>query len=44
MVTNLFKKIFGSRNERLIKLINGVGEMKVGNFKDSTIDAFGDAY
>ena len=33
-----------ARNERLIKLINGVGEMKVGNFKDSTIDAFGDAY
>lgn len=33
-----------ARNERLIKLINGVGEMKVGNFKNSTIDAFGDAY
>ena len=33
-----------ARNERLIKLINGVGEMKVGDFKDSTIDAFGDAY
>ena len=33
-----------ARNERLVKLINGVGEMKVGDFKDSTIDAFGDAY
>ncbi len=32
------------RNERLVKLINGVGEMKLGDYKDNTIDAFGDAY
>lgn len=32
------------RNERLVKLMNGVGEMKLGNYKDNTIDAFGDAY
>lgn len=32
------------RNETLIKLINGVAEMKLGNYKDNTIDAFGDAY
>ncbi|MCL2829274.1 MAG: type I restriction-modification system subunit M [Betaproteobacteria bacterium] len=32
------------RNERLVKLLNGVGEMKLGGYKDNTIDAFGDAY
>ena len=32
------------RNERLVKLMNGVGEMKLGDFQDNTIDAFGDAY
>lgn len=32
------------RNERLVKLINGVYEMKLGDYKDNTIDAFGDAY
>lgn len=32
------------RNEKLVKLLNGVGEMKLGNYQDNTIDAFGDAY
>ena len=32
------------RNERLVKLLNGVSEMGLGNYKDNTIDAFGDAY
>ncbi len=32
------------RNERLVKLMNGVGEMKLGDYQDNTIDAFGDAY
>ncbi|AAT27772.1 type I restriction-modification system subunit M [[Mycoplasma] mobile] len=32
------------RNEKLTKLINNIGEMKLGNFKDNSIDAFGDAY
>lgn len=32
------------RNERLVKLMNGVGMMKLGDYKDNTIDAFGDAY
>lgn len=31
-------------NEKLVKLLNGVGDMKLGNYKDNTIDAFGDAY
>lgn len=32
------------RNERLVKLLNGVGNMKLGGYQDNTIDAFGDAY
>jgi type I restriction enzyme M protein len=32
------------RNEKLVKLMNGVGDMKLGDYKDNTIDAFGDAY
>lgn len=32
------------RNERLVKLMNGVADMKLGEYQNNTIDAFGDAY
>ncbi len=32
------------RNERLVKLLNGVAEMDLGDIKHHDIDAFGDAY
>jgi len=32
------------RNEKLVKLINGVGDMNLGSVKEHDIDAFGDAY
>ena len=32
------------RNEKLVKLLNGIGEMKLGKFQDNSIDMFGDAY
>ena len=32
------------RNEKLVKLLNGIGDLKLGDYKDNTIDAFGDAY
>lgn len=32
------------RNEKLVKLLNGVAEMNLGEVKDHSIDAFGDAY
>lgn len=32
------------RNDKMVKLMNGVGEMKLGDYQDNTIDAFGDAY
>lgn len=32
------------RNDKLVKLMDGIGEMKLGDFQENTIDAFGDAY
>jgi type I restriction enzyme M protein len=32
------------RNEKLVKLINAIAEMQLGDYQDNTIDAFGDAY
>ena len=32
------------RNEKLVKLLDGIGDMKLGNYQDNSIDAFGDAY
>ena len=32
------------RNEKLVKLLNAVADLKLGDYKDHTIDAFGDAY
>lgn len=32
------------RNEQLVKIINAIGNLRLGDFKSNTIDAFGDAY
>lgn len=32
------------RNEKLVKLLNGIADMNLGNVQDHDIDAFGDAY
>jgi type I restriction enzyme M protein len=32
------------RNERLVKLLEAIGDLNLGTFSDNTIDAFGDAY
>ncbi len=32
------------RNAKLVKLIEGIANMSLGNYKESAIDAFGDAY
>jgi type I restriction enzyme M protein len=32
------------RNEKLVKLLDAVGDLNVGAYSDNTIDAFGDAY
>ena len=42
--SNKLGSTVAKRNETLVKLLDGIGDMKLGNFKDNTIDAFGDAY
>lgn len=32
------------RNEKLVRLLDGIGDMKLGTYTENTIDAFGDAY
>jgi type I restriction enzyme M protein len=32
------------RNEKLVKLLNAIGDLGLGDFGDNTIDTFGDAY
>lgn len=32
------------RNEKLVKLLDAIGDLGLGHFADNTIDAFGDAY
>ncbi|MGM7670273.1 type I restriction-modification system subunit M [Microbacterium sp. A93] len=32
------------RNEKLVKLLDAIGELPLGNFEDNSIDLFGDAY
>jgi type I restriction enzyme M protein len=31
-------------NQKLVKLLEAIGDLPLGNFEDNTIDAFGDAY
>ncbi len=33
-----------SRNKKLVKLLDAIGDLDLGSFADHTIDAFGDAY
>ncbi len=33
-----------NRNKKLVKIIEAIGGLKLGNYSDNTIDAFGDAY
>jgi type I restriction enzyme M protein len=32
------------RNELLVKILNSIGDLKLGDYQDNTIDTFGDAY
>ena len=41
---NRLGKTVAKRNERIVKLLNGVASMEFGDYKDNAIDAFGDAY
>lgn len=44
MNSNKLGATVAKRNEKLVKLLNTVAEMKLGKYQDNTIDAFGDAY
>ena len=32
------------RNEKLVKMLDDIGDLKLGDYQDNTIDTFGDAY
>ncbi len=42
--SNKLGSTVAKRNEKLAKFLNGVGEMNLGDVKNHSIDAFGDAY
>lgn len=42
--SNKLGSTVAKRNEKLVKLLDGIGDMKLGNYQDNSIDAFGDAY
>jgi type I restriction enzyme M protein len=42
--SNKLGSTVAKRNEKLVKLLDGIGDMKLGDYKDNSIDAFGDAY
>ena len=44
MNSNKLGATVAKRNEKLVKLLNGVADMNLGDVKEHDIDAFGDAY
>ncbi|MDD4066624.1 MAG: type I restriction-modification system subunit M [Clostridia bacterium] len=42
--SNKLGSTVAKRNEILVKLLNTIGDLKLGNYQENTIDAFGDAY
>ncbi len=42
--SNKLGSTVAKRNERLVKLLDGIANMNLGSVKDHNIDAFGDAY
>lgn len=42
--SNKLGSTVAKRNEKLVKLLDGIGDMNLGEYKDNSIDAFGDAY
>lgn len=42
--SNKLGSTVAKRNERLVKLLDGIAAMNLGSVKDNDIDAFGDAY
>jgi len=43
-IDNKLGNTVDERNEKLVKLINAIGDLNFGNYEDNNIDLFGDAY
>ncbi len=44
MNSNKLGATVAKRNEKLVKLLDAIGDLPLGNLQDNTIDLFGDAY
>ena len=44
VTSNKLGATVAEKNKKLVALMDGIGEMKLGNFQDNTVDAFGDVY
>ena len=42
--SNKLGSTVGKRNEKLVKILEGIANINLGNYQDNQIDAFGDAY
>ncbi len=42
--SNKLGSTVAKRNDKLVKILNGIADIKLDNYKDNSIDAFGDAY
>ncbi|MCP3425304.1 type I restriction-modification system subunit M [Rothia sp. AR01] len=42
--SNKLGNTVAKRNEKLLKLLDAIGDLPLGNFEDNSIDLFGDAY
>ena len=42
--SNKLGSTVAKRNEKLVKILDGIASIKLGNYQDNSIDAFGDAY
>ena len=43
-IDNKLGNIVDERNEKLVKLLNSIGDLNFGDYEDNNIDLFGDAY
>lgn len=43
-IDNKLGNTVDERNEKLVKLLNAIGDLKFGDYEDNNIDLFGDAY
>ena len=43
-IDNKLGNTVDERNEKLVKLLNAIGDLNFGDYEDNTIDLFGDAY